>query len=161
MEKKSWKTLFLCSGLSKFPLGLAQSACSFGALSEISQSEQVSGCCVLFDIVRFLGHCLNGTHMSTPCSSISEAHRLRLEYRLNFCSHSWETKTRVEQLLPALCFYPLLSRILTHTRITPFSRFSPYKVTMSDSIHGLLLLCPCLSSSSLRLHVSLSLLFLF
>lgn len=41
----------------------------------------------------------------------------------------------------------------SHTRITPFSRFSPYKVTMSDSIHGLLLLCPCLSSSSLRLHV--------
>lgn len=124
MEKKSWKTLFLCSGLSKFPLGLAQSACSFGALSEISQSEQVSGCCVLFDIVRFLGHCLIGTHMSTPCSSISEAHRLRLEHRLNFCSHSWETKTRVEQLLPALCFYPLLSRILTHTYNTFLPLFS-------------------------------------
>lgn len=124
MKKKSWKTLFLCSGLSKFPLGLAESACSFGALSEISQSEQVSGCCVLFDIVCFLGHCLIGTHMSTPCSSISEAHRLRLEHRLNFCSHSWETKTRVEQLVPALCFYPLLSRILTHTYNTFLPLFS-------------------------------------
>lgn len=86
---------------------------------------------------------------------VSHTHRFR--HRLNSCSHSWETKTRenisFQQCVSTHCYQEFL-----RTRIVPFSLFSLCKVTMSDSIHGLLLSsCPCLSSLSLRLNTLLSL----
>lgn len=60
-----------------------------------------------------------------------------------------------EHLFAASCFYSLLSRVFTHT----YSTFLPlFKVTMSDSIHGLLL---SVLVSSLRLHISAYFLFCF
>lgn len=99
-------------------------------------------------------------HFLFPWSQ-THTHKLRLGHSLNSCSHTWETKTRVnisfQHYVSTHCY-----KEFPHTRIAPFSLFSLCKVTMSDSIHGLLLSsCPCLSSSSLRLNTLLSLAPLF
>lgn len=74
-------------------------------------------------------------------SIFSNTYIHRLRHRLNSCSHSWDTKTRVNILIQALCFHPLLSGDFTHTYCT----FLPLFFTKSQWV------IPSTDTSSLSL----------
>lgn len=87
----------------------------------------VNLCCLSW----LLSHCLIGAHRSTSPFTVSKTQtetQAQAELSLTLLGD----KDKSEHLIPALCFYPLLSRVFTHT----YSTFSLCKVTMSDSIHG-------------------------